>query len=123
MAALATDGGTGSSRQVRCPNHVRQCVLSGKLATQPTLDLVEADGKCRVGGAVDVFAPLQLNLNTLCDTSSLSPPDSEQSTSKDDPQAPGWTRRQKLCDAGCLLDRLLRLVRVEFVALRRQSGG
>uniref|UniRef100_A0A8R7PV25 Uncharacterized protein n=1 Tax=Triticum urartu TaxID=4572 RepID=A0A8R7PV25_TRIUA len=73
-----------------------------------------------MGGAVDVFAPLQLNLNTLCDMSSLSPPDSEQSTSKDDPQAPGWTWRQKLCDAGCLLDRLLRHVRVEFVPLRRQ---
>ncbi|EMS59605.1 hypothetical protein TRIUR3_09469 [Triticum urartu] len=80
MAALATADGW------------RDWIRS-TVATQPTLDLVEADGKCRMGGAVDVFAPLQLNLNTLCDMSSLSPPDSEQSTSKDDPQAPGWTWR------------------------------
>lgn len=46
-----------------------------------------------IGEAGDAMAVVETDLNSTCQGVALSAPASEQSTGKDDPEAPGWTRR------------------------------
>lgn len=59
----------------------------------PVQTLVFTAAESSIGDVGDAALTVQLDLNSTCDGLSLSAPDSAQSTGKDDPQAPGWTKR------------------------------
>lgn len=60
----------------------------------PVQTLVCTAVESRIGDLGDAALADQLDLNSTCKgLSCLSAPDSEQSTGKDDPQSPGWTKR------------------------------
>ena len=58
----------------------------------PVQTLAFAAADSSIGDVGDAALTVQLGLNSTCDGLSLSAPDSEQSTGKDDPHAPGWTK-------------------------------
>ncbi|XBI14568.1 hypothetical protein VPH35_057139 [Triticum aestivum] len=67
-------------------------------------DLVLAHGRSQavvcepaesnIGEAGDAVLAVENDLNSTCQGIALSAPASEQSTGKDDPQAPAWARRE-----------------------------
>ncbi|XP_044387794.1 protein FAR1-RELATED SEQUENCE 5-like [Triticum aestivum] len=58
--------------------------------------LTQSAGESSMGDIGDGPVSLQLAVNNGCEALSLSAGDSQQSTGKDDPQAPGWTRRIRI---------------------------
>ena len=57
-------------------------------AVQPVPDLLDKIGESSIGDIGDAPAEVLLDLNGVCTGLSLSAADSDQSTGKDDPQAP-----------------------------------
>ncbi|XBH88578.1 hypothetical protein VPH35_075848 [Triticum aestivum] len=55
--------------------------------------LTQSTGESNMGDAGDNPLTIQLAMTNGCEALSLSAADSQQSTGKDNPQAPGWTRR------------------------------
>ncbi|VAI56403.1 unnamed protein product [Triticum turgidum subsp. durum] len=55
--------------------------------------LTQSAAESSMGDVGDNPLSIQLAVNNGCEALSLSAADSQQSTRKDDPQAPGWTRR------------------------------
>lgn len=51
-----------------------------------------------IGDVGDPPPTIQVDINSTCNGMALSLPTSEQSTGKDDPQAPGWTKRYTIVD-------------------------
>ncbi|XP_044375272.1 uncharacterized protein, partial [Triticum aestivum] len=49
-----------------------------------------------IGDVGDPPPTIQVDINSTCNGMALSLPTSEQSTGKDDPQAPGWTKRVRV---------------------------
>ena len=62
-----------------------------------------------IGEAGDAMAVVETDLNSTCQGVALSAPVSEQSTGKDDPEAPGWTKRY-ICTALALLHLICALI-------------
>ncbi|KAI4996237.1 hypothetical protein ZWY2020_046828 [Hordeum vulgare] len=58
--------------------------------------LTHSAAKSNIGDGGDPPLTLQLTTNNACDALSLSTTDSGQTTRKDDPQAPGWTKRVRI---------------------------
>ena len=60
---------------------------------EPEANLTQSAAESSMGDVGDVPLILQLAINNGCEALSFSATDSQQSTGKDDPQAPGWTKR------------------------------
>ena len=60
---------------------------------EPERIVTQSAAESSKGDVDDAPHTLQLAINNNCHALSLSTAVSEQSTGKDDPQAPGWTKR------------------------------
>ena len=60
---------------------------------EPTETLICTPSKSSMNDADDSTLTVEADLNSTCKGTALSAPNSEQSTGKDDPQVPGWTKR------------------------------
>ncbi|XP_020185308.1 uncharacterized protein [Aegilops tauschii subsp. strangulata] len=60
---------------------------------EPDTGLTQSAAESSMGYVGDLPLTIQLPMNNGCEELSLSAADSQQSTGKDDPQAPGWTKR------------------------------
>ncbi|KAM3214287.1 hypothetical protein ACQJBY_066639 [Aegilops geniculata] len=78
-----------SGRQVSPAGSWRQRDHTGRSRQPNSVCATAQSGIIDVG---DAAVTIQLDLNSTCEGLSLSAPNSEQSTGKDDPQAPGWTK-------------------------------
>lgn len=63
------------------------------LGNEPTQTLVCTPAKSNIDDVGEAALTVQLDVNSACEGAALSVPNSEQSTGKDDPQNPGWTKR------------------------------
>uniref|UniRef100_A0A453QLD0 Uncharacterized protein n=1 Tax=Aegilops tauschii subsp. strangulata TaxID=200361 RepID=A0A453QLD0_AEGTS len=85
---------TGSSS---CQLQSTDLAGAGPLLAHPgSRALTCAPAESSIGDAGDAAVTLQIELHSTCDAVALSAPASEQSTGKNDPQAPGWAKRVRV---------------------------
>ncbi|XBH88061.1 hypothetical protein VPH35_075406 [Triticum aestivum] len=73
------------------------------LDSEASRTLVCTAAESSIGDVGDAAVTLQVDVNNTSNGVALSLPNSEHSTGKEDPQAPGWTKRYTIVDVSRLV--------------------